>query len=99
LFIFSNTLGYPLGHPDAPSYQADLLNLKNKVDAGAQLIITQLFFEATVFEQFVVDCRAIGIDVPIIPGICIFSNQVIVEMYIKMRIILCRFRATKVFDA
>ncbi|CAI5443650.1 unnamed protein product [Caenorhabditis angaria] len=61
--------GYPLGHPEAPSYRADLMYLKAKVDAGAQLIITQLFFEAEVFEQFVKDCREIGITVPIIPGI------------------------------
>ncbi|VDK70398.1 unnamed protein product [Cylicostephanus goldi] len=61
--------GYPLGHPEAPSYKADLLYLKSKVDAGAQFIITQLFFEAEVFEQFVRDCREMGITVPIIPGI------------------------------
>lgn len=61
--------GYPTGHPEAPSYSADLLYLKSKVDAGAQLIITQLFFEAQQFEQFVRDCREIGITVPIIPGI------------------------------
>ncbi|WKX94915.1 hypothetical protein Q1695_011850 [Nippostrongylus brasiliensis] len=61
--------GYPLGHPEAPSYKADLQYLKSKVDAGAQFIITQLFFEAEVFEQFVRDCREIGINVPIIPGI------------------------------
>ncbi|CAB3411015.1 unnamed protein product [Caenorhabditis bovis] len=61
--------GYPLGHPDAPSYKSDLLYLKAKVDAGAQLVITQLFFEPEVFENFVKDCREIGITVPIIPGI------------------------------
>ncbi|PAV82566.1 hypothetical protein WR25_26686 [Diploscapter pachys] len=61
--------GYPLGHPEAPSYTADLQYLKAKVDAGAQFIITQLFFEAEVFEKFVRDCREIGITVPIIPGI------------------------------
>ncbi|PIO77814.1 methylenetetrahydrofolate reductase [Teladorsagia circumcincta] len=61
--------GYPLGHPEAPSYKADLLYLKSKCEAGAQFIITQLFFEAEVFEEFVRDCREIGITVPIIPGI------------------------------
>ncbi|VDL69097.1 unnamed protein product [Nippostrongylus brasiliensis] len=65
----SNVCSYPLGHPEAPSYKADLQYLKSKVDAGAQFIITQLFFEAEVFEQFVRDCREIGINVPIIPGI------------------------------
>uniref|UniRef100_A0A0K0DQ49 methylenetetrahydrofolate reductase (NADPH) n=1 Tax=Angiostrongylus cantonensis TaxID=6313 RepID=A0A0K0DQ49_ANGCA len=61
--------GYPLGHPEAPSYKTDLQYLKSKCDAGAQFIITQLFFEAEVFEKFVRDCREIGITVPIIPGI------------------------------
>ena len=61
--------GYPLGHPEAPSYQADINYLKMKVDAGADFVITQLFFEAETFETFVRDCRAAGITVPIIPGI------------------------------
>ncbi|CAJ0573129.1 unnamed protein product, partial [Mesorhabditis spiculigera] len=61
--------GYPVGHPEAQSYEADLLYLKAKVDAGAQFIITQLFFEAESFEKFVRDCREIGIQCPIIPGI------------------------------
>lgn len=61
--------GYPTGHPDCASYEEDLLHLKEKVDAGADFIITQLFFEAQTFLKFVKDCRAIGIVVPIIPGI------------------------------
>uniref|UniRef100_A0A7E4VGY0 methylenetetrahydrofolate reductase (NADPH) n=1 Tax=Panagrellus redivivus TaxID=6233 RepID=A0A7E4VGY0_PANRE len=61
--------GYPKGHPEAPSYAADIAYLKMKVDAGADFIITQLFFEAETFETFVADCRAAGITVPIIPGI------------------------------
>ncbi|KFW07899.1 Methylenetetrahydrofolate reductase, partial [Fulmarus glacialis] len=52
--------GYPKGHPDAESYEADLRHLKEKVCAGADFIITQLFFR---------DCKAIGITCPIIPGI------------------------------
>ncbi|KJH45665.1 putative methylenetetrahydrofolate reductase [Dictyocaulus viviparus] len=60
---------YPSGHPEAPSYKADLQYLKSKCDSGAQFIITQMFFEAEVFERFVRDCREIGITVPIIPGI------------------------------
>ena len=61
--------GYPQGHPDCSSYEEDLIHLKEKVDAGADFIITQLFFEAKTFLKFVADCREIGIDVPIIPGI------------------------------
>jgi len=61
--------GYPTGHPEAKTYEDDLLVLKEKVDAGADFIITQLFFKAATFKKFVDDCRAIGINCPIIPGI------------------------------
>ncbi len=61
--------GYPTRHPESISDDDDLLYLKEKVDAGADFIITQLFFQAEVFIQFVEKCRAIGIRVPIIPGV------------------------------
>lgn len=61
--------GYPMGHPEGHSYEADLEHLKVKVDAGADFIITQLFFDAQTFVKFVKDCRAIGITCPILPGI------------------------------
>lgn len=61
--------GYPKGHPDCTSYAEDLQHLKEKCDAGADFIITQLFFEAQTFLQFVKDCREVGITVPILPGI------------------------------
>ncbi|XP_060062455.1 methylenetetrahydrofolate reductase (NADPH)-like [Ylistrum balloti] len=61
--------GYPTGHPECTSYQEDLRHLKSKVDAGADFIITQLFFKASTFLQFVKDCRNIGINCPIIPGV------------------------------
>lgn len=62
-------IGYPDGHPDCKSYEEDIVHLKEKVDAGADFIITQLFFEAETFYKFYDDCRKIGITVPIIPGI------------------------------
>jgi len=62
-------LGYPTGHPDTTCYEDDLVYLKNKVDAGASFIITQLFFKADTFLKFVEDCRKIGITCPILPGI------------------------------
>ncbi|KAK9518666.1 hypothetical protein VZT92_022839, partial [Zoarces viviparus] len=61
--------GYPTGHPEAESYEEDLQHLKEKVDAGADFIISQLFFRADTFLKFLDDCRAIGITCPILPGI------------------------------
>jgi methylenetetrahydrofolate reductase (NADPH) len=61
--------GYPHGHPDSTSYEDDLKHLKEKVDAGADFIITQLFFKPEKFIDYVRDCRNIGITCPIIPGI------------------------------
>ncbi|MBI4567654.1 MAG: methylenetetrahydrofolate reductase [NAD(P)H] [Planctomycetes bacterium] len=61
--------GYPETHREAPSPQADLANLKRKVDAGADVVITQLFFENHLFFRFRDRCVAAGIRAPIIPGI------------------------------
>ncbi|KFV79474.1 Methylenetetrahydrofolate reductase, partial [Struthio camelus australis] len=61
--------GYPKGHPEAESYEADLRHLKEKVFAGADFIITQLFSRSETFLKFMKDCQAIGITCPIVPGI------------------------------
>ncbi len=60
---------YPEVHPEAPSADFDLENLKRKLDAGATRAITQFFFETDVFLDFRDRCAAAGIDAPIVPGI------------------------------
>ncbi|CAN6291368.1 unnamed protein product [Urochloa humidicola] len=74
--------GYPEAHPDVigeggatlEAFSNDLAYLKRKVDAGADLIVTQLFYDTDIFLKFVNDCRQIGITCPIVPGIMPINN-------------------------
>ncbi len=65
---------YPEFHPQAPSAEADLLNFKKKVDAGANSAITQYFFNADSYFYFIDRIEALGIDIPVVPGIMPITN-------------------------
>lgn len=60
---------YPEVHPDAEDRITDMRNLKTKVDSGAEVLLSQLFFDNTTYYAFLEDCRIAGIDVPVTPGI------------------------------
>src|SRR4051812_31892679 len=66
--------GYPETHQEAASPQADLENLKRKVDAGGHCVITQLFYDNADFFRFRQRCKELGIAVPIVPGILPITN-------------------------
>lgn len=75
---------YPEVHAEAPDMITDILNLKKKVDAGAQTLVTQLFFENSAFYDFRDKARIAGIDVPISAGIMPVTNKSQIERMVTM---------------
>ncbi len=76
--------GYPEGHIEAESKEKDLECLKQKVDNGAEYIVAQYFYDNQYFYDFVEHCRAIGIEVPIIPGIMPIYSVKMMEILAKV---------------
>lgn len=75
---------YPESHPEAPNPQFDLLNLKRKIDAGANRAISQFFFDIEAYLRFRDRCVTIGIDVEIIPGILPVTNYQTLERFAQL---------------
>ncbi len=76
--------GYPEGHPQCLNRTRDMEHLKQKVDAGACFVITQLFFDNADFYRFRDEARAMGIDVPIIAGIMPIGNVAQIKRFVSM---------------
>lgn len=89
---------YPEVHPEAKSAQADLINLKRKVDAGASRAITQFFFDVESYLRFRDRCVAAGIDVEIVPGILPVSNFKQASRFAKMTNVKVPNWMSKQFD-
>jgi methylenetetrahydrofolate reductase (NADPH) len=72
---------YPERHTECANPHVDLMNLKRKVDAGLDFVVTQLFFDNRRYFEFVEQARAVGIEVPIIPGIMPVTNAAQIERF------------------
>lgn len=76
--------GYPEKHPAASGFDADVRNLKRKIDAGASLVITQLFFDNAAFFRFSDALSALGTAVPVVPGILPMTDPSQIEKMAQM---------------
>lgn len=75
---------YPEGHPDAPNKDADIQNLKKKIDAGCDFLTTQMFFDNSIFYNFLYRCKEADINVPIVAGIMPITRKSQVKRAIQL---------------
>lgn len=75
---------YPEDHPESESHMQELKALKTKVDAGAELLLSQLFFDNRLFYDFASDCKNNGITVPVTPGIMPVTSAAQIQRMVKM---------------
>lgn len=75
---------YPECHPESASRVEEIHNLKKKVDAGAEILLSQLFFDNNLFYRHVEDCRIAGIEVPVTPGIMPVTNAAQIKRMVTM---------------
>ena len=75
---------YPEGHPESANLSEDVLNLKHKVDVGAEHLVSQLFFDNNIFYRFTELCKVAGINVPIEAGIMPVINKAQIERMVTL---------------
>ena len=85
---------YPECHPESPNVISEMKSLKKKVDAGAEVLLSQLFFDNDIFYRFHEECEIAGIDIPVIPGVM----PVINAAQIKRMVSLCNASFPKRFQ-
>lgn len=76
--------GYPGAHPESPSFSSDILHTKAKLDAGADFVVTQLFFDVREYFAMVERLRAMGVDKPVLPGILPIQSLESVRRILQM---------------
>ncbi len=74
----------PEKHPEAPTFEDDLANLKTKVEAGAEFLVSQLFFDNERYFEFERRAQSVGIDRPILPGIMPITNFDQIQRFVAM---------------
>ena len=79
---------YPEGHPESPSLAADIENIRSKVDAGAQFLSTQMFFDNSLFYSYLNRLHAAGIDVPVLAGIMPITNAAQIKRIVQLSLLV-----------